>query len=155
MVCIILSVFATTIDTLTIKLVLVLSTILLLIREEFPFSNFPMYRSFSKNPYYIYITDDKDNLLSTEKIFGVSSGYLKKMYDLESRKIAREKGIKLNELEDHELVFAGKHIMDFLFSLDWNTGDIERPKELKLYHVTIYGKDRKITEQERFILSTN
>jgi hypothetical protein len=52
----------------------------LVLRESYPFSNFPMYSSFSSQTYYLYLTDAKGQALMTRK-FGFSSSGLKKIFD--------------------------------------------------------------------------
>jgi hypothetical protein len=60
---------------------LLLMTLLCLgLRENYPFSNFPMYSSFSSRTYYIYLTDAKGAALRTKQ-FGLSSSGLKKIFD--------------------------------------------------------------------------
>ena len=63
------------------KWLLVMTLLCLALRENYPFSNFPMYSSFSPRTYYIFIlTDAKGQPLKTRE-FGLSTSGLKKIFD--------------------------------------------------------------------------
>ncbi|MEO5718034.1 MAG: hypothetical protein ABIR29_05620 [Chthoniobacterales bacterium] len=62
------------------KWLLIMTGLCLLLRENYPFSNFPMYSSFSHRTYYLYLTDARDTPLQTRK-FGLSSSAMKKIFD--------------------------------------------------------------------------
>jgi hypothetical protein len=49
--------------------------------EFYPFSNFPMYASFSDATYYVYLTDLKNQPLHASRLFGLSLSEVKKKYD--------------------------------------------------------------------------
>ncbi len=59
------------------KCLLVMALLCLVLRENYPFSNFPMYSSFSSRTYYLYLTDAEGQALRTRE-FGLSSSGLKK-----------------------------------------------------------------------------
>lgn len=48
--------------------------------EEFPFSHFPMYSSFSNYTYYVYVADAKGDPIALESITSVRTSKLKKIY---------------------------------------------------------------------------
>lgn len=50
------------------------------LRENYPFSQFPMYSSFAHRTYYLYLTDAKGAALKTVD-FGLSTSGLKKIFD--------------------------------------------------------------------------
>ncbi len=62
------------------KCLLVMVLLGLVLRENYPFSNFPMYSSFSNRTYYLYLTDANGAALKTRD-FGLSSSALKKIFD--------------------------------------------------------------------------
>ena len=62
------------------KCLLVMTLLCLGLRENYPFSNFPMYSSFSSRTYYLYLTDAEGQPLRTRE-FGLSSSGLKKIFD--------------------------------------------------------------------------
>jgi hypothetical protein len=68
---------------------LVMTLLCLVLRENYPFSHFPMYSSFSRSTYFLYLADEKGAPLSTKR-FGLTSSTLKKIFDGERRKALRE-----------------------------------------------------------------
>jgi hypothetical protein len=62
------------------KWLLVMTVLCLALRENYPFSNFPMYSSFNNRTYYLYLTDAQGNAIKTRR-FGLSSSGLKKIFD--------------------------------------------------------------------------
>jgi hypothetical protein len=52
----------------------------LVVRENYPFSHFPMYSSFSSRTYLIYLADPQGTALKTPQ-FGLSNSGLKKIFD--------------------------------------------------------------------------
>lgn len=71
------------------KFLLVLTLLCLVLRENYPFSHFPMYSSFSKKTYYLYLTDVDGNEIPT-KPFAISNSTLRKIFDSRKR-IARKR----------------------------------------------------------------
>ncbi|MDQ3119972.1 MAG: hypothetical protein M3Q89_10465 [Verrucomicrobiota bacterium] len=65
---------------------LLITAVCLLLREEFPFSHFPMYSSFGRSTYYVYLTNGADQPLPTVTTLGVSTPTLKKIYESEVRR---------------------------------------------------------------------
>lgn len=62
------------------KWLLVMTLLCLGLRENYPFSNFPMYSSFSHRTYFLYLTDARGEPIKTPQ-FGLSSSALKKIFD--------------------------------------------------------------------------
>ena len=62
------------------RCLLVMALLCLVLRENYPFSNFPMYSSFSSQTYYVYLTDGARRPLRTKE-FGLLSSGLKKIFD--------------------------------------------------------------------------
>ncbi|MEM8955800.1 MAG: hypothetical protein AAGD22_16720 [Verrucomicrobiota bacterium] len=63
-----------------LKVVAVLVVLCLLLRENFPFSHFPMYSSFSRNSYYVYVADANHEPIPIEEITSIRTSALKKAY---------------------------------------------------------------------------
>ena len=51
--------------------------------EFYPFSNFPMYASFTPDTYYVYVTDLEDKPVAITRLTGKVLSNLKKQYDTE------------------------------------------------------------------------
>jgi len=58
----------------------VMTVLCLVLRENYPFSNFPMYSSFSRKTYFVYLVDPAGEAIKTPT-FGLSSSALKKIFD--------------------------------------------------------------------------
>jgi hypothetical protein len=56
----------------------------LVLRENYPFSHFPMYSSFSNETYFLYLMDAAGQPIATTR-FGLSSSTLKKIFDRQRR----------------------------------------------------------------------
>jgi hypothetical protein len=67
------------------KWLLVMTLLSLGLRENYPFSNFPMYSSFSQHTYFLYLTDAAGEPIKTRQL-GLSSSALKKIFDRARRK---------------------------------------------------------------------
>ncbi len=67
------------------KWLLVMTVLCLVLGENYPFSNFPMYSSFTHHTYFLYLTDAKGQALKTRQ-FGLTSSALKKIFDRSRRK---------------------------------------------------------------------
>ena len=67
------------------KWLLVMTLLGLALRENYPFSNFPMYSSFASRTYYIYLADANGAAVRTRE-FGLSSSTIKKIFDRYRRK---------------------------------------------------------------------
>jgi hypothetical protein len=74
------------------KVLVVLTLLQFALQENFPFSHYPMYSRFSDQTYLILITDEADNLIPVKAAFGLSADFLKRLYDTELRRHAREIG---------------------------------------------------------------
>lgn len=72
-----------------LKPLLVLAAVCLLVREQYPFSHFPMYSSFSRSTYYVYLADGAGQPLATSPTVGMTTPTLKKVFDTELRKEVR------------------------------------------------------------------
>jgi hypothetical protein len=62
------------------KYLLVITLLCLVLRENYPFSHFPMFSSFSSRTYYIYLADAQGTALKTRE-FGLSNSGMKKIFD--------------------------------------------------------------------------
>jgi hypothetical protein len=56
---------------------------LFVLRENYPFSHFPMYSSFSSSTYFLYLTEASGSALHTRR-FGLTSTDLKKIFENEA-----------------------------------------------------------------------
>jgi hypothetical protein len=117
--------------------------------EFYPFSNFPMYSTFSDSTYYVYVTDLKDEPVPVTFLTGKVLSNLKKQYDTELKAEKRALvagGVKQEDLSMEARRRAGEVVLRWLVPF----ADEEKMKELgglKLKQVTIrYGAEGMVKE---------
>ena len=93
-------------------MLLVLS--LYFIKEEFPFSNFPMYSNVSEEADVTFITDQNDYPLPMKALFNTSSGSSKKMYKKELGTLTNASGRDSDHATSEERAQAGRAVLDSL-----------------------------------------
>lgn len=131
---------------------LLIAAACLLLREEFPFSHFPMYSSFGRTTYYVYVADGADRPLPTVKTFGVSTPTLKKMYESEVRKEMKHTAASRQGLAIELRRPAGQRILHRLL----NSPRVRRsgntpPVGLRLYEVRISLERREFQKRSELI----
>lgn len=129
----------------TCVLVIALSLIL---KENYPFSNFPMYSSFSDHTFFVYIADANDQPIAIEVLTAIRTGRLKKVYDSQLRSVSKKLGKRKREINVEERHDIGLETLRWFFSSsrDEIKPYLKKYKLLKLYHVDITIVDREITE---------
>jgi hypothetical protein len=70
----------------------VLVIALLVIKEQFPFSHFPMYGNMSEEADVIFITDQADKTLAMKPLFGTGGAATKKRYEAELGVLTKKDG---------------------------------------------------------------
>jgi len=123
---------------------LVLSTVLcLMLKENFPFSHFPMYSAFGKRTHYVYLTDGKDRPVPVESITYVRTGRLKKIFNQKLAETAGETGKKKRELTPAERSAAGEHTLRWLYEVTRPGGKVllDELGSLRLYDVDVTIED--------------
>lgn len=93
---------------------LVLVLALYLIREEFPFSNFPMYSNINEEADVTFVTDQNDQPLPMKALFKTSSGTSKKMYKKELGTLTNAQGRDSDHATAEERARAGRAVLDML-----------------------------------------
>lgn len=84
---------------------------LFIIKEQFPFSNFPMYSNFDTEADVIFVTDQKDAVLPMDKVFRSGSSTAKKAYKKELGKITAKTKRDTKEATAPERAAAGKIVL--------------------------------------------
>lgn len=110
----------------------------LLLRENYPFSHFPMYSSFTDHTYFLHLTARDGTLLRTRQ-FGLSSSTLKKIFDRARRQnLGRLKGAadKRVLLADQA---AGRALLHYLDGLSAGKPKVKKLLPgLQVEHVLIH-----------------
>jgi hypothetical protein len=90
---------------------LLLVLFLFVVKERYPFSNFPMYSNLDHEADIIYITGQADQALPMEKVFRTGSGTTKKMYKKELNALTKTTGRKLVHATAEDRAEAGRAVM--------------------------------------------
>ena len=86
----------------------------LILKENYPISDYPMYSGIAKRTHYFYLADGEGNPIPTRENFGKSASAIKKMHGAHLNDIADERGTQAYELGWDEQVEAGKNLLQQL-----------------------------------------
>ncbi len=84
------------------------------IKEQYPFSDFPMYSHLDAESDVLYVTDQEDNVLPMEKLFGTGASTQKKVFMTELKSICNPKKRDTRDALPEEKQQAGIQLMDKL-----------------------------------------
>ncbi len=120
----------------------------LILRENYPFSNFPMYSSFSRRTYFIYLANADGEAIRTRDLKLSNSG-LKKIFD----RYRREELLKFADAGEKRVPLAedaaGRALLHYLYGLTSSRPGLkERLRGVQVRHVTI------TQENDSLVLST-
>ena len=126
---------------------------LFLIKEQFPFSNFPMYSNFDTEADVIFVTDQNDQVLPMTKVFRNGSSTAKKAYKKELGKLTAKRKADSSEANEAERAAAGRIVLG-----DWATkvkdGSLTAgTKSLRLYRRTFQLVDGKLSDRKPELLA--
>lgn len=94
--------------------VLLMTVFLFIVGEEYPFSNFPMYSKLDDESDVLFITDQQDQPLPIQILFGTSSSTQKKVYMAELRRICNAHQRDSREALPEEQRQAGEKMLEKL-----------------------------------------
>ena len=135
---------------LSFKPMLVLTFACLVLKEQYPFSNFPMYASFTDRTYYVYLADGADQPLPSVPVVGMSTPTLKKVYDGEVRRTLRRLRIRRQDLTAEQKQAIGAPILTRLRNSS-PRGTASLPEVLRLYQVDIQLRDGHFEKRRTLI----
>jgi hypothetical protein len=124
-----------------VTVLLGLSVLCLVIGEQFPFSDFPMYSSFSRRTSYVFLADGSGKPVATLPATGMTTATLRKVYGNEIEQDRPRLRTPRGRLTPEQKRPAGERTLAALRSSRWaqEHGDAF-PPALQLYEVTIsYG----------------
>ena len=112
----------------------------LVIGEQFPFSDFPMYSSFQRDTYYVYLADERGQPLPTLATLGMTTPMLKKHYDVEVQREVRRLRTRRRLMSAEQKAPAGERILRGLKpTIERHNPNAAAGRTLRLYEVNIYG----------------
>ncbi len=120
------------------------------VKDNFPFSHFPMYDSFPDHTFYIYVVDGKGEPVPLETVTGTRTANFKKPYDKELNKVRKTLDKRKRELTAAEREPAGRRALENLYKRapEPVKRRLEALAPLQLYHADILMVDGDIVEPE-------
>ena len=143
------------------KTLVVISALCLALQEEYPFSHFPMYSSFSDYSYYVYVTDGNGDPIPLESLLSVRTSKLKKYYQSQLNPIrdrVRASGAKwtgFRRLDVESRVPAAREALRWLVEncKPGAKAQLEAKRPLAFHHVGIWVDGKEMTEVDERIAS--
>ena len=135
---------------LTIKACVILLIANMALRDNYPFSHYPMYASFTDHTFYVFVTGKDDQPLALETVTGgIRTGKLKKPYDRDLDKKRRELGKRKRNLTAEQRREAGEQALAQVYRncTPPAKARLEKQAPIKLYHVDIYMHEGKVDER--------
>ncbi|MEM7145572.1 MAG: hypothetical protein AAF591_10580 [Verrucomicrobiota bacterium] len=137
-----------------LKVMFVLVVLCLLLRENFPFSHFPMYSSFSRHSYYVYVADANNEPIPIEGITSIRTSALKKTYQgklAEVREDLEAQGVEINGfhfMTPEQCRPAGEYTLRWLIEncKEHARPELYRHRPLNFHVVGLRYEDREIVE---------
>ncbi|MFN2476755.1 MAG: hypothetical protein ABR526_10505 [Chthoniobacterales bacterium] len=123
----------------------------LILREEFPFSNFPMYSSFTRKASYVYLATASGEPLPTVPTAGMLTGNLKKVFETDLKQARSHAGAR-GKVTDEERRAAGERVLAGVKA--WQatqTGPAAAAPVARLYQVNILLHNQRFERQTRLL----
>lgn len=105
----------------------------LLLKENFPFSHYPMYARHHPTNHYFFLTDEREEPIPVRE-FRVGAGTLRKIFNAETRRM-RGKGRTIGDLTTEQLAGAGRRTLELLVGASSRTAS--RHRVVRLHHVDL------------------
>lgn len=127
--------------------------LLFVVKEQFPFSNFPMYSNFDTEADVVYIADQKGEPVSMDAVFRSGSSTAKKAYKKELGKILAPQKRDSKQSTPDERKSAGAIVLG-----DWHA-NLRRDRlppgttAIRLYRRTFELKDGKLGDDTPELLA--
>lgn len=129
---------------------LVMSALCLIIKEQFPFSNFPMYSALPDSTNCLQMVDADDHIIPIWPVFGGSISVLKKQLNHELTML-REKGAfkKKDDMPEELLNSVGKKVLTWSLTHYPCKEPARKGQLVKLQEITFRIKDGKVVRNTR------
>ena len=121
---------------------------LFVIKEQFPFSNFPMYSNFDTEADVVYIADQKGSPVSMDAVFRSGSSTAKKAYKKELGKLTQPSKRDTKEATADERAAAGKIVLGDWYSNMRKERLPAGTTAIRIYRRTFELKNGKLSDEE-------
>ncbi len=133
----------------------------LLLQENFPFSDFPMYARMANNTSYIYLTDSQDNPIPIEGISSIRTGKLKKIYFSKLAEVRDELERQGVEIQGYQFMTAeqrqpaGEHTLNWLYENVRETAreELFSHRPLRFHVVEVKVNDQRKMERTHYLVA--
>lgn len=122
------------------KVLVLLIALSLALRELYPFSHYPLYTTFDRKSWYVYLTDQDDKPLPAIQATRTRTSRMKKLYNSRLRKLEAKKKEESPQNSALETV-AAQQTLDFLLSLK----HVALPPETR--EIRLHRVDLRLTNQ--------
>ena len=120
-----------------------MTAVCLAVKEEFPFSHFPMYESFSDYSFVVYIADRDGEPIPVQSITSQKTSKLKKIFDREQKQARKELEAAGVEIEGYQFMTkeqrrpAGEKTLKWLYanSKEGGVEELRKHAPLRLYYI--------------------
>lgn len=123
------------------------SVISVLLGENFPFSNFPMYSNPSAERMYYTISAGDGVGLPVQTLTDVTSPKIGKIYRTKAEKYSKKVGVKASKFTSEQVAAVGQEVLRDLRAKAGHLGRADQlPAKLQLNRIWITYKDGRIME---------
>lgn len=98
-----------------LKTFLVVLVLCGVVKDNFPFSHFPMYDHFPEHTFYVFVKDGRGGPIALESVTGMRTANFKKPYDKELNRIRKSLDKRKLELSVAEREPAGRRALENLY----------------------------------------
>lgn len=140
---------------------IIIAALCLLLKENFPFTHYPMYSNFEDQTYYVWVADRDGNPFPLQKLTSLRTGRLKKVYNnqlLDIREGAKtEEGKpRKRDLTNEQRQPAGETTLRWLIesSPPEALTEFARLSPIRLYQSNIRIDGNRVIEDEPELVGT-
>ncbi len=126
------------------------------LKENFPFTHYPMYSDFSDETYYVWLADSQGNPIASQSVTGLRLGRIKKVYNkglLAARETVGEKQgetPRKRDLTNAQKRPSGDETLVWIYQSAHEPARaaLRKASPLRLYQVDITIEDSRVVESE-------
>ncbi len=126
---------------------------LFLIKEQFPFSSFPMYSNFDTEAEVLFVTDQNDRVLPMLDALGRWSSSAKKAYKKELGKLTAKRKRDAAHANAAERAAAGRIVLDDLCAHEGHLAPYAAATSIRLYRRSFQLVNDKLSDNAPELLA--
>ncbi len=130
---------------------LILTAACLIVGEQYPLSNFPMYSSFGSKTFYLYLADGAGQPIACASAVGISTATLKKVFVSEMKRDQTRLHLGSKTLNAEQKRLVGERVLERLRGSPAAQKTAPAPGGLRLYQVDIALRDGRFEKRTEMI----